>query len=300
MSGTDLFRSNSSRSGLPRSGEARRLGRYDLGTRIGVGGMGIVHRATGDDGGDAAIKTIRPEYADDPAFRRHLAREVALLRQLRSPYVPAVLDADLEAAQPWFAMEYVAGESLADSVAADGPLADEHAMDVAIELGAALDDIHTAGVVHRDIKPANILLGRLGPVLIDFGIAAAEAASCATVAHVAGSPAWMAPEQVTGDAPATAAADVFAAALTIAYALTGRSPYGEGAPHAFLYRVVHTDPDLSGVPDALRPALTAALAKDPGRRPTAAGLRQLLIAARRGAACSQQDQHVQKESRLAA
>ena len=128
--------------------------------------------------------------------------------------------------------------------------------------------VHEAGVVHRDLKPSNILLSPKGPRIIDFGIAWATGASTLThVGTAVGSPGFLAPEQVRG-AAVTPATDVFALGATLAYAATADSPFGQGSSEVMLYRVVHEEPQLHGVPDALAPLVSACLAKDPEERPS--------------------------------
>jgi hypothetical protein len=149
-------------------------------------------------------------------------------------------------------------------------------------LAEGLVAVHEAGVVHRDLKPSNILLSPKGPRIIDFGIAWATGASTLThVGTAVGSPGFLAPEQVRG-AAVTPATDVFAFGATLAYAATADSPFGQGSSEVMLYRVVHEEPDLTGVPDALAPLVYACLAKDPEERPSTVQLSERLaeIAAR--------------------
>ena len=160
------------------------------------------------------------------------------------------------------------GPSLHDKVADEGPLG---AADVAA-VGAALSEglvaVHEAGVVHRDLKPSNILLSPKGPRIIDFGIAWATGASTLThVGTAVGSPGFLAPEQVRG-AAVTPATDVFSLGATLAYAAMADSPFGHGSSEVMLYRVVHEEAQLHGVPDALAPLVRACLAKDPEERPS--------------------------------
>jgi serine/threonine protein kinase len=255
----------------------RRLGRFTLQARLGAGGMGVVYRAIGDDGTAAVVKVIRAELADDAVFRRRFAHEVRALRRVRGLCVIGVLDAEVDADRPWFAMEYVPGHTLDDQVRGQGPLTGVAARALAAGLAEGLQAFHEAGVIHRDVKPANILLSPAGPKLIDFGIARLDTATHLTGTNLCvGSPAWMAPEQVTGGA-ITAAVDVFALGLVIAFAVTGRLPFGEGPAAAMLYRVVHCAPELTGVPDTVRAAVERALEKHPDDRPTARELLELLI-----------------------
>ncbi|MFF8536893.1 serine/threonine-protein kinase [Streptomyces sp. SAS_267] len=248
--------------------DPRVVGSFRLHRRLGAGGMGVVYLGSDRRGQRVALKVIRPDLAEDQEFRSRFAREVSAARRIRGGCTARLVAADLEADRPWFATQYVPGPSLHDKVAEEGPLS---AADVAA-VGAALSEglvaVHEAGVVHRDLKPSNILLSPKGPRIIDFGIAWATGASTLThVGTAVGSPGFLAPEQVRGVA-VTPATDVFALGATLAYAATQDSPFGQGSSEVMLYRVVHEEPHLHGVPDALAPLVRACLAKDPEERPS--------------------------------
>ncbi|WP_331454224.1 serine/threonine-protein kinase (plasmid) [Streptomyces sp. FXJ1.172] len=148
---------------------------------------------------------------------------------------------------------------------------------LAAGLAEALAAIHDAGLVHRDLKPANVLITDDGPRIIDFGIARSDTTdiTLTTLGGILGTPGYMSPEQATGEVIGPAS-DVFSLGAVLYYAATGRGPFGQGTVPALLYQVVHDDPDLTPVPDALRPALTACFHKEPERRPNAANLLTLL------------------------
>ncbi|MFY1676115.1 MULTISPECIES: serine/threonine-protein kinase [unclassified Streptomyces] len=247
--------------------DPRVVGSFRLHRRLGAGGMGVVYLGSDRRGQRVALKVIRPDLAEDQEFRSRFAREVSAARRIRGGCTARLVAADLEADRPWFATQYVPGPSLHDQVVDEGPLS---AADVAA-VGAALFEglvaVHEAGVVHRDLKPSNILLSPKGPRIIDFGIAWATGASTLThVGTAVGSPGFLAPEQVRG-AAVTPATDVFSMGATLAYASMGDSPFGHGSSEVMLYRVVHEEPQLRGVPDALAPLVRACLAKDPQERP---------------------------------
>lgn len=224
--------------------------------------MGTVHLARRGRR-QAALKLVHPSLAADPEFRRRFEREVAISRAVSGPHVASVIDADPSADRPWLAIEHVPGPTLAQA----GALGGDQGIAVALALLSALSDIHRAGVSHRDLKPSNVILADRGPVVIDFGIAAAaDATSLTQTGTVLGSAGWMAPEQLRGEETGPAA-DVFAWAATVCFAIIGRSPFGAGRPDALAYRVAHEEPDLTGVGPELAPILMTALAKDPAQRP---------------------------------
>ncbi len=287
--------------------DPRVVGSFRLHRRLGAGGMGVVYLGSDRRGQRVALKVIRPDLAEDQEFRSRFAREVSAARRIRGGCTARLVAADLEAERPWFATQYVPGPSLHDKVAAEGPLS---AAEVAV-IGAALSEglvaVHEAGVVHRDLKPSNILLSPKGPRIIDFGIAWATGASTLThVGTAVGSPGFLAPEQVRG-AAVTPATDVFALGATLAYACMADSPFGHGSSEVMLYRVVHEEAQLRGVPDALAPLLRACLAKDPEERPSTLqlSLRLKEIAAREAQGLSEvrppaprQEQHERPTGRL--
>lgn len=262
--------------------DPRVVGSFRLHRRLGAGGMGVVYLGSDRRGQRVALKVIRPDLAEDQEFRSRFAREVSAARRIRGGCTARLVAADLEAERPWFATQYVPGPSLHDKVAEEGPLTAAQIAAVGAALSEGLVAVHEAGVVHRDLKPSNILLSPKGPRIIDFGIAWATGASTLThVGTAVGSPGFLAPEQVRG-AAVTPATDVFSLGATLAYAAMGDSPFGHGSSEVMLYRVVHEEPHLVGVPDALAPLVRACLAKDPEERPSTLQLSMRLkeIAAR--------------------
>ena len=257
------------REGADAMGSAH-IGPYRVLRPLGSGGMGEVY--VGVDGrpgatvAEVAVKVLRPELQGDDGFRRRFARELDAVRRVQGRSVARVLDANLQAAQPWIATEYVPGPTLSE--AREG--VDLRAL--AAGLARALADIHAAGVVHRDLTPSNVLLGPDGPRVVDFGIAWFDDTTTLTrTGMVLGTPAWMAPEQL-GDDRHTAASDVWAWGAVLAYAATGRPPVAGSRPEVIQVRAARGELDLDGVPDWLRPLVTQALDPDPGRRPTAEAL----------------------------
>ncbi|MGW2183476.1 serine/threonine-protein kinase [Streptomyces sp. NPDC001732] len=262
--------------------DPRVVGSFRLHRRLGAGGMGVVYLGSDRRGQRVALKVIRPDLAEDQEFRSRFAREVSAARRIRGGCTARLVAADLEADRPWFATQYVPGPSLHDKVAEEGPLSAVEVASIGAALSEGLVAVHEAGVVHRDLKPSNILLSPKGPRIIDFGIAWATGASTLThVGTAVGSPGFLAPEQVRG-AAVTPATDVFSLGATLAYAAMADSPFGHGSSEVMLYRVVHEEPQLHDVHDALAPLVSACLAKDPGERPSTLQLSMRLkeIAAR--------------------
>jgi serine/threonine protein kinase len=243
---------------------------YRLTHRLGEGGMGRVYLSHTPGGRAIAIKVVRPELAADPEFRRRFQQEVRAAERVQGLYTAPVIDSDTEGPQPWLATAYVAGPSLHAAVRTHGPLPVPAAARALAGIAEALQVIHGVGVIHRDLKPSNVLLASDGPRVIDFGIARATDATSLTRSGVtAGTPAFMAPEQAMGQS-LTPAVDVFALGLIAVFATVGMPPFGDGSSPAVLYRIVHEEPNLTGVPDALREVTARCLAKDPGQRPALA------------------------------
>jgi serine/threonine protein kinase len=234
--------------------------------------MGVVYRATDPAGRDVAIKIIRPELAADPTARQRLAREIDTMRRVRSPYVADVLDGDATADRPYVVTRFVDGRQLDKVIAEDGPLREDALRRLALGLAKALVAIHRGGVVHRDLKPSNTMLVNGEPVVIDFGIArSSDSAPLTQTGMLTGTPGYMAPE-IFDDQQASPASDVHAWAATVAFAATGRMPFGTGGFKAVILNVLEGRADLDGVPQALMPLLRAALNRDPARRPSGAAL----------------------------
>ncbi|GCB47172.1 bifunctional serine/threonine-protein kinase/ABC transporter substrate-binding protein [Streptomyces sp. NL15-2K] len=248
------------------------IGGHRLLARLGAGGMGVVHLARTAGGALVALKTIRAEHAADPAFRTRFRREVTAVRGLTGHWLVPVVAADTEAREPWLATEFIPGPSLVEAVDGFGALPVAAVRTLGSRLAEALTAVHAAGVVHRDVKPGNVLLALDGPRLIDFGIAHAAGATALTAPDaVVGTPGFLAPEQAQARAGEVGpASDVFSLGCVLAYAASGRRPFGTGYAAGVLFRTVHEEPDLADVPGELRALIGACLAKDPTKRPTAA------------------------------
>ncbi|MEU6628575.1 ABC transporter substrate-binding protein [Streptomyces parvus] len=258
------------------SEDPRTVGPYRTLVRLGAGGMGVVYLARSAGGALAAVKVIRAEHAADPGFRARFRREAETAARITGPWVVPVLGADTEAREPWLATAFVPGPSLAQVVAAGGPLPSVAVRELGSRLAEALVAVHEAGLIHRDVKPGNVLLALDGPRLIDFGIARHEGATALTATGaVIGTPGYLAPEQASAG-PLGPPCDVFSLGCVLVYAATGRGPFGEGGGAGALFRTVHEEPDLTGIPPGLAPLIAACLAKDPAARPTASRVRDAL------------------------
>ncbi|WP_030578251.1 bifunctional serine/threonine-protein kinase/ABC transporter substrate-binding protein [Streptomyces anulatus] len=258
------------------SEDPRAVGPYRTLVRLGAGGMGVVYLARSAGGALAAVKVIRAEHAADPGFRARFRREAEAAALITGPWVVPVLGADTEAPEPWLATAFVPGPSLAEVVGAGGALPTTTVRALGSRLAEALVAVHEAGLIHRDVKPGNVLLALDGPRLIDFGIARHEGATAlTTTGAVIGTPGYLAPEQASAG-PLGPACDVFSLGCVLVYAATGRRPFGEGSGAGALYRTIHEEADLTGVPPGLVPLITACLTKDPAARPTASRVRDVL------------------------
>ncbi|MFD8079159.1 serine/threonine-protein kinase [Streptomyces sp. NPDC059718] len=254
------------------SGDPSRIGVYRIIGRLGSGGMGTVYAALTNSGERLALKVVHAAQAGDPEFRARFRREVALSRRVQGPCLVSLLDADTEAGKPWLATAYVPGPTLSEYVTAHGRLTGARLYAFAAGTAAALMAVHGFGVVHRDIKPGNVILAPDGPRVLDFGIAHTLDGTAVTRTGVmTGTPGWISPEHYrTGVAGPEG--DVFAWGALIAYAASGRLPFGSGSPDVVAFRVLSEDPNLGDIPDVLRPLVGRALAKDPAERPSAATL----------------------------
>ncbi|MBC2906773.1 protein kinase [Streptomyces sp. PSKA01] len=250
------------------AGDPPVVGGYRLLARLGSGGMGRVYLSHTPGGRAVAVKVIRPELAESAEFRKRFRAEVAAASRVHGLYTAPVVDSDTDGPMPWCATAYVPGPSLADAVRDHGPLPVDTVLRLIAGVAEALQAVHREGIVHRDLKPSNVLLAADGPRVIDFGVArAADATSVTQSGMAVGTVAYMAPEQVLGG-EAAASADVFALGQTAVFAATGGAAFGDGDPHAVLYRVVHEEPDLSRVPAELRDLVTRCLRKPAAERPS--------------------------------
>ncbi|MEU5700857.1 bifunctional serine/threonine-protein kinase/ABC transporter substrate-binding protein [Streptomyces aurantiacus] len=261
-----------------RPGDPSFVGGHRLLGRLGAGGMGVVYLARSTGGALVALKVIRAGYAADPGFRARFRREAEAAGGLTGRWVVPVVAAEPDAREPWLTTAFVPGPSLTEAVTLHGPLPERTVRALGARMAEALTEVHASGLVHRDVKPGNILLALDGPRLIDFGIARSTGVTALTASDVViGSPGYLSPEQARAQAGDVGPpSDVFSLGCVLAYAATGRRPFGTGTAAAVIFRTVHEEPDLDAVPWTLVPLLTGCLAKDPAARPTAREVRAAL------------------------
>ncbi|MBO2459440.1 ABC transporter substrate-binding protein [Actinomadura violacea] len=249
-----------------RPGDPERLGGYRLTGLLGEGGQGAVYLAEDEPGHRVAVKLLHARFSADPKARSRFAAEVAVAQRVEPFCTARILDSDVEGDRPYIVSEYIDGPSLSAALAEGGPQRGADLDRLAIGTMTALAAIHQAGIVHRDFKPANVLLAADGPRVIDFGIARALDATGTLSSTAVGTPAYMAPEQISG-APVGPAADVFAWGATMAVAATGRPAFGQGSIPAVMHRILNMAPDLGMTPEPLRGVVADCLSKDPALRP---------------------------------
>ncbi|OOC55522.1 MULTISPECIES: serine/threonine-protein kinase [Nocardiopsis] len=266
--------------GLPKNleplaaGDPATIGPYVLSGKLGSGGMGTVYLgSTPEKNNQVAIKVIRPELAFDEATRARFRDEMENARKVASFCTAKVLDHGTFENRPYMVTEYIAGTALAEHIAEHGPLDSSTLHGFALGVAAALAAIHRTGLVHRDLKPANVLLSLSGPRVIDFGIARAmnTATNHTQTGIVMGSPGWMAPEQLLEE-QVTTSADIFAWGCLVAFAGNGTHPFGNGDAMTLGKRVLFAEPQIGALDSPLDRLVLRALAKEPGRRPTAQDL----------------------------
>jgi eukaryotic-like serine/threonine-protein kinase len=267
---------------MPPNGATRRVAdRYELGSELGHGGMGVVWRATDTLlAREVAVKEVdlpRGLDADQRAsMRARVSREARAAARLSHPGVVTVYDIAQDGGRDYIVMELVAAPTLDDVVRSDGPLTPERAAGLGLGLLATLEAAHRAGIVHRDLKPKNVMVREDGTTkLTDFGIASVQGDPRLTATGlVVGSPAYMAPEQVEGG-PVGPAADLWALGATLWFAVEGEPPFG-GGEFQTLSAIVAGEPRRARRLGPLAPVLERLLTKDPARRPTPGELRPLL------------------------
>ncbi|WP_188188509.1 serine/threonine-protein kinase [Nonomuraea sp. SYSU D8015] len=257
-----------------RPGEPEWIGHYRVTKSLGRGGQGAVYLATAPNGVRVAVKVLH-DLVDDTA-RARFAREVEAARRVATFSTARVLDVNITGQYPYIVSEYVEGPSLEQLVRQHGPRDEDSLTRLALSTAGALAAIHKAGIVHRDFKPSNVLIGHDGPRVIDFGIARALDQVTMTAGKMVGTPPYMSPEQLSGEAVGPAS-DVFSWAVTMVFAATGRPAFGEDSVPAVFNRVLTVHPDLSPLPPALRGVVGACLNKRPEERPSASDVMLAII-----------------------
>ena len=251
--------------------------RYRVERTLGIGGMATVYLAHDSVlGREVALKVLAEHLSGDESFRERFLREARLAARVTHPNVVQIYDAGADERGLFIVMEYVEGETLAEELARRGRLAPAEAVDLGIQLCAALDAAHAAGLVHRDVKPQNVLRGRDGTTRLgDFGIARSHDSTALTEhGSVLGTAAYLAPEQGRGEA-VTGAADLYSLGVLLYEALTGVRPHDGASLSEVLLRREREAPAppsavVAEIPAELDAAVLACLALRPEERPASA------------------------------
>jgi serine/threonine-protein kinase len=253
-------------------------GRYRLERVVGTGGMALVALARDEElDRPVAVKLVAEHLAVDERFRERFSREARMAARLIHPNIVQVYDVGEERGRPYIVMEYVDGVTLGSLVDEGGPLPAGEVVDIAIQICAGLEHAHAAGVVHRDVKPGNLLRRPDGAVKVaDFGIARElDSTRFTQPGVVMGTVGYLAPEQATGDRPATAASDLYSLGAVLYLLLTGRPPFrARSAVEALVMQreqaVTPPGQVVPGIPPDLDAVVVRCLDPEPDGRPTSA------------------------------
>jgi beta-lactam-binding protein with PASTA domain/tRNA A-37 threonylcarbamoyl transferase component Bud32 len=247
-------------------------GRYELGERIGAGGMADVRRGVDVRlGREVAVKVLRADLARDPAFQARFRREAQAAASLSAPTIVSVFDTGEDPdGVPFIVMEFVAGRTLRDVLYDEGRLLPQRALEVAADICTALEVAHSAGIVHRDIKPGNVMLTPRGEIkVMDFGIAraAADTSAVTQTAAVIGTAAYLSPEQARGE-HVDARSDLYSTGCLLYELLTGAPPFQGDSAVAVAYQHVREEPHPpSAYDDTLPPQVDAVVLKAMAKNP---------------------------------
>ena len=255
--------------------EKRRIGPFQLESKLGVGGMGIVYKATYLKTGQlVALKVLAPDLSSDPKIAKRFEREMDILRKLKHPHIIQYFGGSTSGNQRYYAMEMLSGGALDDVIRKKGKFSWEETVEYGLQVAKALEHAHNAGIIHRDLKPSNLLLSKEGVLkLSDFGIARDTQATQLTAAgKTVGTMAYMAPEQITGKQPISRKTDLYALGCVLFEMLTGRTPFHAETQPELLFKHVEEDPPSVrehnvDVPLWLDELIDELLAKDPEDRP---------------------------------
>lgn len=256
----------------------RKIGRYEVQSELGRGGMATVFLATDPlIGREIAIKVLPREFLHDPNFRGRFEREARTIAMLEHAAIVPIYDFGEQDGQPYLVMRYMKGGTLGDRIK-NGPLPVAEAAEILKRIGSALDHAHSRGVIHRDLKPGNILFDESGHAFLsDFGIVKlAQATATFTGESIIGTPAYMSPEQVHGDKEIDGRSDIYTLGVILFEMLTGQMPYRAETPAKLMMahvlnpvpRILEVRPDL---PEGADDVIGKALAKSPDERFSTAG-----------------------------
>jgi hypothetical protein len=255
--------------------EKRKIGPFTLEDKLGVGGMGIVYRATYiKTGQQVALKALAPDLTADHKVSKRFEREMEILQKLRHPNIIRYYGGVSSGAQQFYAMELLTGGSLDDVLKKRKRLDWKETVDYTVQIAKALEHAHNAGVIHRDLKPGNLMLSEKGVLkLTDFGIARDNAATQLTQAgKTVGTMAYMAPEQITGKTDITRKTDLYALGCVMFQMLTGRTPFESETQGEMLFKHLDESPPSVreyniNVPLQIDEFIYELLSKDPNDRP---------------------------------
>src|SRR5579864_489892 len=257
--------------------EGKQFGRYEIVGELGRGAMGVVYKAR-DPQIDrlVALKTVslRGQEPEDAAeFRQRFVNEAQAAGRLHHPGIVSVFDVgeETQTGEPYIVLEYVAGEALNKVIAREKKLLLTRALQIAEEVADALDYAHEQGVTHRDIKPGNILITESGhPKIADFGIAKLNLAHFTLPGRVLGTPAYMAPEQLSGEG-SDGRSDLFSLGVILYVMATGHSPFPGSSATTVCFKVANREPVAASaldmnLPPQLDAVISRAIAKNPDDR----------------------------------